>query len=465
MRRRAAGHGSYLMFVMGLTVVASACDWRTFADDANKAPVRSINAPDSFKSKDFGASLLPLSDGQGKAAAFVATSINDTHMVIVSVDQGGGISSATVPATALTDTDDSEVTSLVEATDTTPLRLLLATPKLANGSGRIYSYVLSPALDGTATTLPVPSVPLVESGLGRGLAVGRLAGVESKPDIVIASDDKLVVWVDEGVNGVTANTTGMGCDVAFDVTQEPRYLVRRPLLTARLWNDPAGAAVQQLVSGSTFSAAPGKVSFFSVTTDGTTFSLNCLGAATAPAPRMSRRFGKSLVTGDFDNNGVSDLLVGAPGQEAFVYLNLPSLPVGTLPAPIGISDPSGVEFGFGVAVLNIDGQPGDEALIADPGATVDGHDHAGRVAAYAFDHATMTMKLSRMYADHNPETNANFGSTVNALKFCTAISSSSCPEASTSHVLMIGAGNEVFLYYREGDLRRDGARIEDVRGP
>jgi FG-GAP repeat len=454
-----------LMLALGLAAAAPACNWTTFADDANKAPVRSISPPDSFKSKDFGASLFPLSDGQGKAAAFVATSINDRHMVVMSVESGGGISTATVPATALTDTDESEITSVVEATDTAPVRLLLATPKLTNGSGRIYSYLLSPALDGSATTLSIPSLPLLESGLGRGLAVGHLAGIEGKPDIVIASDDKLVVWVDEAMTGVTANVTGTGCDVAFDVTQEPRYLVRRPLLTARLWNDPPGAMVQQVVSGSTFSGAPGKVSFFSVTTDGTTFSLNCLAAATAPPPKMSRRFGKSLVTGDFDNNNVADLLVGAPGQEAFVYLNIGSLPTGTLPAPIPISDSSGVDFGFGVAALNIDDQAGDEALIADPGATVDGHDHAGRVVAYAFDSATMTMKLSRVYADHHPETNANFGSTVNALKFCTATSSSGCPEASTSRVLLIGASNEVFLYYREGELKRNGSRIDDVRGP
>jgi hypothetical protein len=78
------------------------------------------------------------------------------------------------------------------------------------------------------------------------------------------------------------------------------------------------------------------------------------------------------------------------------------------------------------------------------------------------------MKPYKTYADRSPEASANYGSTVAALKFCTAselASGTPCPEASTSRVLMIGAGNEVFLYYREGELKRDGAKLDDVRAP
>ena len=44
------------------------------------------------------------------------------------------------------------------------------------------------------------------------------------------------------------------------------------------------------------------------------------------------------------------------------------------------------------------------------------------------------------------------------------VAGAACPEGSTSRVLMVGAANEVFLYYREGDLKRDGMKLDDVRG-
>ena len=133
-----------------------------------------------------------------------------------------------------------------------------------------------------------------------------------------------------------------------------------------------------------------------------------------------------------------------------------------------ITDSAGVDFGFAVAALNVDGNPGDEALIADPRATVDGKEDAGRVTAYRYDSASMTMKVHKTYADRSPEASANYGSSVAALRFCTAtdhVAGTPCPENSTSRVLMIGAGNEVFLYYREGELKRDGMKLDDVRAP
>lgn len=455
-----------VLFLVGMGVVATACNWTTFASDAEKAPARSIKAPSGYTSTDFGVSLLPLSDGQGQAAAFVASSLDGAELVVMKIDSGGGVSSTSVAASNLTGTRDSAITSLTEVPGTAPsVELLLGTPNLSDNTnaGQIYSLVLP---DGMANAKLVPAVGSVEVGWGRGLATGHLTGATTT-DFIVSSDRQLAVLVgatfDAAANAAITMTAGaVGCDVTFDwAGLDNRYRLRRPLLTARLW---AGGVEQQLVVGSTHSAAPGVVSFLSV--DATASRLTCITTATQP----KSHFGQSLATGDFNADGNPDLLVGAPTQGAFVYLG--PFQAGSLPTPIAIMDSTGVDFGYAVAALNIDPTPGDEVLIGDPRATVDGVANAGRVVAYKFDASTMTMKEYKTFADHSPESGSSFGSTVDVLKFCTAASISpttACPDASTAHVLMVGAGNEVFVYFQVGDnipLRtRDGMMVHDVRGP
>lgn len=464
-----------MALVLGLAGAGAGagCNWSKFANEAEKAPVRSIGAPSGFDSADFGKSILPLSSGQGSAAAFVASSLNESHLVLVKIERSGSVKSYAVTSSQLADTVGSAITSLAEVPGSAPTRLLLGTPVVKSENfGRMYTFDLpsveqvalgmSPVGSELAKTYAVPSLGSADSGLGRGLATGFLTG-GALPDFIVGSDNEVAVVVD-GVASAMTPASGLpiaACDVAYDYMQDNRYLVRRPMMAASLWADPAAPGAQQLVLGITRSGVtPGKVEFLNMTAAG---AFNCL-AVESPAGAKPQ-FGHALATGDFDADGNLDLLVGAPGQQAFVYRNFAAQPLGTVPPPIPISMPTGVDFGYAVAALNIDGVAGDEALISDPRAPVDGQDGAGHVLAYAFNPGTVTMDLREDLHDLAPEAQANFGYSVNALTFCQA-EGGVCPAGTAAHVLLVGAANEVFLYYRVGDIPlQPGQTAPDVRTP
>ena len=130
-----------------------------------------------------------------------------------------------------------------------------------------------------------------------------------------------------------------------------------------------------------------------------------------------------------------------------------------------------MDFGFAVAALNVDGLDGDEVLVSDPRATVGGKTGAGHVLIYKFDQATNAMVQVGEIADHSPDTDENFGYTVNVLNFCgddaAVAAGAACPRAALSRILLVGAANQVFVYFRVGDhipLSADQT-VADVRTP
>jgi len=159
-----------------------------------------------------------------------------------------------------------------------------------------------------------------------------------------------------------------------------------------------------------------------------------------------------------------------------VYPGWSKLPVGTIPAPLPpiVSDLGG-DFGFSMTALNVDGLPGDELLVGDPRASVGGKSLAGHVLGYQYDPGTnamipLTGPLAEI-ADHSPEGDANFGYTVSSLNFCRTdpalLAGGPCPATDLSRVLLVGAANEVFVYFRVGSNIPipDGQTVPDVRTP
>jgi hypothetical protein len=119
---------------------------------------------------------------------------------------------------------------------------------------------------------------------------------------------------------------------------------------------------------------------------------------------------------------------------------------GAAPAATITDTTTGGDFGAALAAMNLDGKTGDEALIADPDATVGGQAQAGRVAI--FTGATLGTPLMPVpvLSDHAPSSGEVYGSAVAALPFC---ATSPCP-AKPPLLPLVGAASKIFTYFALG---------------
>jgi hypothetical protein len=413
-----------------LATMAGGCDWRDVDSLADHAPVLSVGAPGDFGPKeDFGRSVLPIvapAESDSVAARFVVSGVGGTGLAVVSLDGKGKPRARNIKAPALSLLNDYPVSVLAEIPGIKPGRLLVGAPLLKDIAGGEVLLV-------TLAEMPevVRFAMLNEVGFGIGLAAGNLVGMPAA-DYVIASADALRVYVDGTTTGMLPMyTSTAACPISLSATRtsDTKLPVSRPVAIGH-WVG-AGTEPQIAVGTSADGTGKGSVSFFSVSATAITCLQTIAGAETL--------FGHAMASGDFNGDGMADLLVGAPPKNAYVYLG----PLAATPAAVSLpADAGSFKFGSAVGAVNVDGVGGDEAVVTDPNATVKGAELAGTAHVFQFAGAVPTKKYS--LADHDPQGGASYGVTVNALRFCPT----ACSPSDLRRLVVVGAAAETFTYFK-----------------
>ena len=447
------GAGRVALGAAALVVLAAtpACDWRDFDSLKNQTPVAKTGAPAGYPvPQDFGGVLLPVSPpADGSAAArYLVAATGQTGLAAISFDARGVASGAAITGGALDALAGEPIWSMAEVK--TARKALLGAPGGLSGS------LLLVDLDPPYAVAPFFAAS--EPQLGAGVAAGPLGG-GAADDLVALSSTTLHVFVDGQTAGTNAYYTDPGtasaCPIFLSGGLVPRYRTNRAVLIA----DLLGAGSRQLAVGTPSAAGAGAVAIFTV--DTTAGAAAC--ALTLTAPGGENAFGAALAAGDFDGDGVPDLLVGAPPTHAYLYRG----PLSSATSPATLSGTGGLSYGAAVAAMDLDGIKGDEALIADPDATVAGQMTAGSVSIRtgpSLGTVVAPTPAVTVLADQSPSSGEEYGSVVAALPFCTTASppadgggppdagadASALQSCTPVLIPLVGASAHVFTYFALG---------------
>jgi hypothetical protein len=407
--------------------LGAACDWRKFDDIKDRTPVLAVGPTESFgPNDDFGRYVLPLTGPAAGATGgrFVVSAASTASLALVEIDAKGTVTTRNKSETLFR---DEEITALAEVPG--GKQILLGAHQGGPDPHLGAAYVLTIGTDGLTASLLAEPADDFEFGLGVG--AGALAA-GAPPDFVVLSSDRITVFLDgDATRAVASPPPPASCPIDISPAAA-RDRTSRPVIVA----DLKGTGAPQIVVGTPAAAGgQGAVAVFDV--DATTGVATCAFAYRDAAAR----FGQALAKGDFDNDGKDDLLVGAPPRGAFWIRGPLTAASSILPVALAPGG-AGAQLGSSVGAADVDGVPGDEALVGDPEAVVAGKVQAGEVRIVG---GAMLDDERDVVRRHTPAATDAFGVQVGGLPFCT----SACGTAGavTQDLLLVGARTRVSTFF------------------
>ena len=433
------GSAKFLLGACAAGLLATGCDWRDFDTLQNQAPVLRIDPPSGFPSAgDFGNVILPVAppmDGS-TAAWFLASGTESLGLALVKVDASGGSSAQTLSGQAIDDLNGDPVTAMAEIPGTSGTALLGAPT-----AGKLLTLEMETA---TVTPfVPASTASSSEELFGNGVAAGNLTG-GAAADLVVASDTSIHVFIGGSTTGISPGPADLGaCPIALVGNVSTHDLQTRAVVIGNLLGGPV------IAIGTPGAGVQGTVSFF-IVAGGVVSCAGVLSAPTLTTPpaTMNSGFGAALAIGDFDGDGVSDLLVGAPPYAVYLYKGPLTLP-GSAPTATILPPQGNANFGYALAAMVLDGKLGDpaQALVGDPGATVDGQTDAGNVTIYTGPTLAMMAAPTPVLTDHESAAGEGYGTAIAVLPFCAV-----APCTTDTLLPLVGASSRIFTYFKLGSV-------------
>jgi len=386
-------------------LAASACDWRVFDDVEDETWVITRGSPGSLAAADIGQGLSFGGSGGG-GLDVVAVGEAPPGLTSLSFERGGSKGSDSLEIRADSPVEFAERYATPPEITSDPANYGSDVGNVAIGAKQgMDSYLLLVKANNMAVS---HTITLPQGTLATGIAFGE-TDRGSSTDLVTVVGPSMTLLEDyqSAPDLVACSLDSSGRDVAIaDI------------------NPAAGAEI--IVGLST------RVAVFSASdiTDGTCGDDDALETVSAPA--AANEFGDEIAIGDFNGNGSVDIAISATDQnKVHVYLDWN----GTAPSEQTIDGPSGsATFGAAMVAGDLDGDGKDELAIGDPRRDAGGKASAGSVFVYAngqFDAPAWTAH------DASAKRSQRFGKSVTIALFDDA-----------DPVLVVGAKNEVFTYFR-----------------
>ncbi len=418
-----------------------ACDWRQLDKAVENAPVRSVTEPDGFSGGSFGRVLLALTPPAGNpkvTARLLVAAPAGPSVSLLDYDAKGRVTLHSASTAQLADLTQ----GIKSAVEISPGKLLLGVPKDGNTAtavpGRVfYLNITDDAARGPqfeAVKLPMDIGGDARRNMGLGVATGSISGAADKPDLVVVSEDDLIL-LEDGDKPFSAKCGNLKLPGALADSF-------RAIVVGDFLQGP-GNEGEEIALGMPQESKPGSVLIVSKAKG----TLDCPVVITAPGGATGAAgFGTSLAVADLDGDGLKDdLVVGAPGERAYAYLGpltgvLP--PMASFQIPELSAGAATGAFGTRVGVVDIDAAAGPEVLVGAPGLSVAGHASAGEVFAFKPDGAFVAK-----VAQNDPEDTAGFGYSIVQLKFA-APACAGGAAAAERPLLVVGSSREIFTYFK-----------------